>query len=96
MTTQQFKAWFEGFTEQMSGPPNELQWKRIKEKISSVQVGSNPYYPGGYPYYPPTLGVGVASGILSMGSNTHGIHDPGNNIHYDNFTKQDQLDAKDT
>ena len=36
MTLSEFKAWFEGFTEDMEGPPNEKQWKRICERLATV------------------------------------------------------------
>ena len=36
MTLAEFKAWFEGFTESMDGPPNAEQWDRIKERVALV------------------------------------------------------------
>lgn len=36
MNLSEFKAWFEGFTEGMDGPPNEAQWKRICERLATV------------------------------------------------------------
>lgn len=36
MNLQEFKAWFEGFTENLDGPPSERQWKRIVEKIGKI------------------------------------------------------------
>lgn len=36
MTLAEFKAWFEGFTEDMDGPPDAKQWKRIKSKIKDI------------------------------------------------------------
>jgi len=38
MTPEQFKSWFEGFTEALSGPPNEEQWQRIKAQVAAIQV----------------------------------------------------------
>ena len=32
----EFKAWFEGFTEDMNGQPNAKQWKRIKARVKQV------------------------------------------------------------
>lgn len=32
----EFKAWFEGFTEDMTGQPNAKQWKRIKQRVKQV------------------------------------------------------------
>lgn len=36
MNLSEFKAWFEGFTEGMDGPPNEAQWNRIQERLATV------------------------------------------------------------
>lgn len=36
MTLQEFKAWFEGFTEDMDGRPTEKQWKRIQKRIKEI------------------------------------------------------------
>lgn len=37
MNLSEFKAWFEGFTENIdAATPNAKQWKRIKEKISKI------------------------------------------------------------
>lgn len=32
----EFKAWFEGFTEDMTETPNAKQWKRIKARVKQV------------------------------------------------------------
>jgi len=56
MTLQEFKAWFEGFTEDMDGEPNAKQWKRIKAKIKDINgtAVSYPVYIDRYvrPYIP--------------------------------------------
>ena len=44
MTPQEFKAWFDGFTEGLDGAPNEKQWKRIKAKVADIN-GSPVSYP---------------------------------------------------
>lgn len=36
MTLAEFKAWFEGFTEDMDDAPNEKQWERIKARIKDI------------------------------------------------------------
>ena len=36
MTLSEFKAWFEGFTESLSGPPNPDQWKRIQDRVKQI------------------------------------------------------------
>lgn len=37
MNLSEFKAWFEGFTESMDGPPGEKAWKRITDRIKSIK-----------------------------------------------------------
>lgn len=38
MNLQEFKAWFEGFTESLEGkPPGPKSWKRIQEKVSLIE-----------------------------------------------------------
>ncbi len=36
MTLAEFKAWFEGFTENLDGPPNVEQWKRIAKRVKQL------------------------------------------------------------
>lgn len=36
MTLAEFKAWFEGFTEDMDGAPDAKQWKRIKARVKEI------------------------------------------------------------
>lgn len=36
MTLAEFKAWFEGYTEGMNGPPSGPQWDRIKARIGEI------------------------------------------------------------
>ncbi len=37
MTPQEFKAWFDGFTEAFGEKlPTQKQWKRIKERVSEI------------------------------------------------------------
>jgi hypothetical protein len=33
MTTSEFKAWFEGYTENIAKVPTQKQWARIKERV---------------------------------------------------------------
>jgi len=53
----EFKAWFEGFTEDMNGPPSERQWKRIKKRVSEITSDPTPWpvfvntYVRPYPYW---------------------------------------------
>ncbi|RJO66990.1 MAG: hypothetical protein C4523_10890 [Myxococcales bacterium] len=36
MTPQEFKAWFDGFTEALEGTPTDDQWKRIKARVAEI------------------------------------------------------------
>lgn len=36
MTPQEFKAWFEGFTEALTATPTKAQWTRIKERVADI------------------------------------------------------------
>jgi hypothetical protein len=36
MNTNEFKAWFEGFTECMEGTPNKKQWEKIKQRVDEI------------------------------------------------------------
>lgn len=57
MTLQEFKAWFEGFTEYMDASPNKKQWERIKRRVKEIdgavttyQVFVDRYWPLRPPY----------------------------------------------
>ena len=43
MTLGEFKAWFEGFTENISGRPNEKQWKRICKLVKDIDEEQTPW-----------------------------------------------------
>jgi hypothetical protein len=43
MNLNEFKAWFEGFTEAMDHPPSAKQWKRIKERVAEIVPQSTPW-----------------------------------------------------
>lgn len=36
MTPQEFKAWFDGFTEALEGTPSDKQWDRIKARVAEI------------------------------------------------------------
>jgi len=38
MNLSEFKAWFEGFTDGIDSNPNEKQWAKIKEKVSTIRT----------------------------------------------------------
>ncbi len=54
MTLQEFKAWFDGFTEAMEGAPNAAQWSRIKEQVGKIDgaVTTYPVFVDRYPSWP--------------------------------------------
>ena len=58
MTMQEFKAWFDGFTEAVGGLPTAKQWSRIKERVSEIDGTVTTYpiyidrYVPRYPYFP--------------------------------------------
>jgi hypothetical protein len=81
MTPQEFKAWFDGFTEAFTGCPTKAQWARIKERVAEIdgrpvteRVYVDRYWPSYIPYnsYPHRLGglyytsgIGVAQNSAS-------------------------------
>jgi hypothetical protein len=78
MTLQEFKAWFEGFTEDMSAAPSKKQWERIKKRVKEIDgsavtypVFVDRYWPHVYPG--PVAGLvgiegGVVSGVINLES----------------------------
>ncbi len=56
MTLTEFKAWFDGYTENLEGAPNGKQWKRIKEQVGKIDGTpiTYPVYVERYvrPWYP--------------------------------------------
>jgi hypothetical protein len=47
MTPQEFKAWFEGFSEGIEGTPTQAQWKKVCERVKAIV----PAPPVSYPVY---------------------------------------------
>lgn len=43
MTLSEFKAWFEGFTENIDGAPTAKQFKKIKDKVSEIDGAVTTY-----------------------------------------------------
>lgn len=77
MKLNEFKAWFEGFTESMEGAPNKKQWERIKARVGEIDgiAVSYPVYIDRYvrPYwhtYPGTVLLGSVSTSSAMGIGT--------------------------
>ena len=81
MHVSEFKAWFDGFTEEMEGVPTPKQWKKIKERVKEITADYTPptifvdryYYPWRrywdcQPYWAAgTTGVGVST-LSAVGS----------------------------
>jgi hypothetical protein len=36
MTNEEFKAWFDGFVENISGTPTAKQWERVKKRVKEI------------------------------------------------------------
>lgn len=49
MTLAEFKAWFEGFAENIDGAPTPEQWARVAEKLDEVCETAPPIWINPYP-----------------------------------------------
>ncbi len=71
MTLAEFKAWFDGFTEDMDGQPNKKQWERIKARVKEINgsVTTYPVYVDRYvrPFWssPSVYGGGAVGGAVT-------------------------------
>lgn len=54
MTPNEFKAWFDGFSDAINGAPNEEQFERIKEQVGKI-ADSAPTLVGDRYYLPTDL-----------------------------------------
>ena len=45
MTLNEFKAWLEGFEEAIDGAPTEAQWKKLKDKLATLEPDRPAYAP---------------------------------------------------
>ena len=81
MTPQEFKAWFDGFTEALSGVPTKAQWARIKDRVSEIdgqptteRIYVDRYWPvyNGWPnrFYSTCNTMGGSAVGLNSGSST--------------------------
>lgn len=89
MTLQEFKAWFDGFTEGMPGTPNKDQWKRIKARVKEINGTAVTYpvfidrYVHHYPSYPwSTFCVGstIDQFQTTIGSANVNVRDDGHSV----------------
>jgi len=85
MTPQEFKAWFDGFTEAFSGCPTKAQWTRIKERVAEIdgkpvteRVYVDRYWPSYIPYngWPHTTGGLYWTNSVAVAQNTTGTQTP--------------------
>lgn len=56
MTLSEFKAWFEGFTEDMDGAPSVRQFDKIKAKVSEIDdkpIEKTVFIDRYHDYFPP-------------------------------------------
>jgi len=54
MTPNEFKAWFDGFTEAFSGTPTKAQWARIKARVAEIDgqpITERVFVDRWWPYY---------------------------------------------
>lgn len=81
MKLDEFKAWFEGFTEDMDRAPTAKQWKRIKERVAEIDgvaisypVYVERYWPAPRPWYmyPTWSSAGCTSNTVLLSSNLTG------------------------
>ena len=82
MNLQEFKAWFEGFSENMTDTPTKVQWDKIKAKIATIEDKPPMSYPvfvdryrhwyESWPYRPMYATAGNITTSLNAVGNTSG------------------------
>lgn len=71
MTQGEFKAWFEGFSENIKGAPTQKQWARIQERVSQIDGHElttkviHEWYPRYWYTYTPCLTAGVTTTTIA-------------------------------
>jgi hypothetical protein len=77
MTLIEFKAWFDGFTENMAGPPNVTQWERIQERVKEIdnkpvteRIYLDRYWHHYYPHYGTPYGIYGNPSYITCGAGT--------------------------
>lgn len=73
MTPQEFKAWFEGFTEAFDRIPTKAQWARVKERVAEIdgkpvteRIFVDRYLPRYYHEYRPYWAYSSAGGVAGL------------------------------
>lgn len=103
MNLSEFKAWFEGFTEDMDGPPSAKQWKRIKKRVSEITSDPTPwpiierYYIQPYRPYWNTIYCGSLQGSSDTVTwNTTGGRPATNTVAFNAVGKAEALEMEST
>ncbi len=75
MTLAEFKAWFEGFIEDIDARPTEKQWKRIKARVKEIDGTAitkeiwyrdwKPYWAGPYWAYSTNVAGGQSANYMT-------------------------------
>lgn len=60
MTADQFKHWFEGYVEHISGCPTDAQWRRIKGRV--MELNRTSIYDSAWTQDAIPMGVTIAEG----------------------------------
>lgn len=82
MTLQEFKAWFDGFTENMGeAPPTKLQWVRIQARVKEIDgtaitypVFIDRYWPHPSPTVWPQWVTYTAGAVTTVSSNMNTLN----------------------
>src|SRR4051812_5618302 len=95
MTPNEFKAWFDGFTEAFDRVPTKAQWARVKERVAEIDGKSVteriyldrywPTYPPyrSYPYWAACNAVGQSTTFTANTSGAVGVNSLNANSHFD-------------
>ena len=99
MNLSEFKAWFEGFTEDMDGPPNAKQWKKIKARVSEITPDPTPmpvivdrYIRPLQPYWPGPIWASYEGKLYQGNATATAEIDPKSNLQA--FNMVGKADAK--
>jgi hypothetical protein len=77
MNLSEFKAWFEGFTDNLDGPPGPKAWEKICARVKEIKADPTPWpqFIREYvPAYPRWWHSGGWSYLGNMNSSSAGAH----------------------
>lgn len=88
MTLNEFKAWFEGYTEGLEGAPTKAQFDRIKEKVKEIHgevptsypVFIDRYWHRRWNDYWTTTGGTLSSPSVTVFASNASLADKGNSV----------------